>query len=234
MRMIAIIKHAQIEGPGTLQNFFRETFFDTHVFELWRGERLPAFDECEAILSLGGPMNVYETDRYPFLRDEEDYIQKALDRNIPFLGICLGAQLLAKTCGASVTKASQEEIGWFAVTFTPEAHHDALFGNLADSIDVFQWHQDTFALPNAAVLLATADTCRNQAFRVGECAWGLQFHPEMTEVMLRAWLTDCPDHVDKVTLMYEYSKKRSKYQKQAKQMYLNFERAVAGRLSVKK
>lgn len=232
--MICIIKHAEIEGPGTLQDFFSETFFEIHTVELWRDAHLPPLDECEAILSLGGPMNVYETQTYPFLSKEEDYIKKALDENIPFLGICLGAQLLARACGAPVTRAPHEEIGWSAVTVTPEARGDTLLGGFRDTLEVFQWHQDTFALPYSAVLLATGKTCRNQAFRIGESAWGLQFHPEMTEEMFQAWLKDCPECIDKNKIMHEYFKKRNAYRKQAKQMYLNFERVVAERLIAKK
>lgn len=232
--MITIIKHAYIEGAGTLENFFKETFFEAKVFELWQGEHLPALDACEAIISLGGPMNVYETDTYPFLRDEEDYIREALDKNIPFLGICLGAQLLAKACGAPVIKAPREEIGWFTVAVTPDARHDALFGNFASKLDVFQWHQDMFALPRGAVLCATGDICRNQAFRIGECAWGLQFHPEMTKEMLNSWLIDSPGHIDKIAVLQGYAKIHDQYRKQAKQLYLSFEKVMLERSSVKK
>ncbi|MDD5194236.1 MAG: type 1 glutamine amidotransferase [Candidatus Omnitrophica bacterium] len=232
--MIVIIKHAQIEGPGLLGNFFRNTFFETRVVELWRKEKLPEVSACQAIISLGGPMNVYETDKYPFLSEEEDFLKEALLQRIPFLGICLGAQLLAKVCGASVTRAACEEIGWYRVAITEDALGDALLGKFCGDIEVFQWHRDTFTLAPGAILLAYGKTCKNQAFRIGECAWGLQFHPEMTQEMLKNWLNDCPAGVDKERILVEYNHKGNEYLKQANQIFLNFERAIGECLVTRK
>jgi GMP synthase-like glutamine amidotransferase len=187
--MILFIKHAQTEGPGTLGDFFSGTW-QAETVELYRNEVLPSVDDCDAIISLGGPMNVYETKKYPFLEKEEELFRKALKKRIPLLGICLGAQLLAKVCGAKVTKAENREIGWYEIKFCEAAAGDPLFKSLGQGIPVFQWHEDTFEIPKSATLLASTTTCENQAFRVADFAWGLQFHPEMTKEMIETWLND--------------------------------------------
>ena len=103
--MILFIKHIDIEGPGTLGEFFEQTAWTVKTVNLHKGEELPPLDLCEAIVSLGGPMNVYETDIYPFLEVEEDFLKNALKKNIPILGICLGGQLLAKILRGKVEKS---------------------------------------------------------------------------------------------------------------------------------
>ena len=113
--MVVFIKHIDIEGPGTLGEFFNnQTSWQTKIVELENGEMLPSLDECKAIISLGGPMNVYEEDKYPFLKDEDEFLRKGIKKEIPILGICLGAQLLAKACGVKIEKAKQAVVadGW--------------------------------------------------------------------------------------------------------------------------
>ena len=104
------------------------------------------------------------------------------------MGICLGAQLLAKAAGAKVKKDSRGEIGFFNVEFTKKSHDDPLFSGLGKSMKVFQWHNDSFNIPEGGVLLAEAKECKNQAFKVGGCAYGLQFHIESTPEMIKKWL----------------------------------------------
>jgi len=225
--MILFIKHAKTEGLGTLENFFRQTDWQIKVVELWQSKSLPSVDDCEAIISLGGPMNVYETDKYPFLQKEAAFLKDAIKNEVPVLGICLGAQLLAKIAGAKITKAPEKEIGWSKVYFTKDAYHDVLFRGLENPLDVFQWHEDTFDIPNGVTLLATAKICRNQAFRFSKCAWGLQFHPEMTENMFEAWLRAANEKLDKSKIVLDYLKIKQIYDKQASMMYLNFATAIA-------
>lgn len=228
--MILIIKHIEIEGPGTLGEFFNnQTSWKIKIVELENGEILPSLGECEAVISLGGLMNVYETNKYPFLEIEEDFLREALDKEIPVLGICLGAQLLAKVAGAEIKKAEQEEIGWYKVNLTEEGIRDTLFYNLGKSLEVFQWHENTFEIPQGGILLATSDTCRNQAVRIGRCAWALQFHLEMTPEMLETWLNYYPVDLDKYKLLVECFKKREIYQRQANLIYFNFAQIIANR-----
>jgi GMP synthase-like glutamine amidotransferase len=220
--MILIIKHIFIEGPGTLGEFFADTSWRVNTIELENGDALPPLDECTAVISLGGPMNVYETDKHPFLMTEEIFLRRALEKKLPVLGICLGAQLLAKSVGAPIYKAEQKEIGWQSVNLTEEGMRDNLFKGMDDVLDVFQWHEDTFDNPKQGRLLATSNICRNQAFRIGNCAWGLQFHLELTERMLENWLDYYKVDLDKDKLLQDYFIRKDKYNKQARLLYLNF------------
>jgi GMP synthase-like glutamine amidotransferase len=142
---------------------------------------------------MGGPMSV--NDPLEYLRREEDYIREAVRRRVHVLGICLGAQLIAKALGAEVRPNRAPEIGWFEVRFTPSASRDLLFGGLAAET-VFHWHSETFDLPPGAELLASSDLCRNQAFRIGDLVYGMQFHPEVTPEMIADWCSqdqNCSD-----------------------------------------
>ena len=131
-------------------------------------------------------MNVYEEERYPFLRDETHFLQAAAARDLPVLGICLGAQMIAKAAGAAVTKNRVEEVGWSTVRLTGEGLADPLFRGLPADLPVFQWHGDTFAIPAGGALLATGSDCRNQAFRFRR-SYGLQFHLEADRRLLAEW-----------------------------------------------
>jgi GMP synthase-like glutamine amidotransferase len=230
--MILFIKHAKTEGPGTLEDFFAAISWEVKTVDLWENKPLPDLDDCEAIVSLGGPMNVYESDKYKFLKKEEEFLKSAIKNSVPVLGICLGAQLLAKIAGAKITKAPEKEIGWYKVYLTKDADCDLLFRGMTNPLDVFQWHEDTFDIPKGVTLLATSKICRNQAFRFSKCAWGLQFHPEMTENMFEAWLRATNEKLDKSKIVLDYLKVKQLYDKQASMMYLNFATAIARQAKV--
>ena len=167
MRRALVLKHVENEGPGFMGGLFAADRCRTSLVELWKGHDLPShFGGISCVVVMGGPMNVYEEERYPFLKAEDIFIRNVVERGIPFLGICLGAQLLAKACGARVVKAPEKEIGWYKVRLTGWGRQDPLFHDIEDPT-VFQWHEDTFDLPEDAFLLAEGDVCRNQAFRVG-------------------------------------------------------------------
>lgn len=186
--MILFIKHIDIEGPETLGAFFQRHGFNCRTVDLGQGEALPQdLADIQAVIVLGGPMNVDEEDQYPFLKPENAFIQQVLRQEIPYLGICLGSQLLAKACGARVTKNPVEEIGWSSVRLTASGKNDTLFAGLAEEVLVFQWHGDTFAIPSGAQCLASSSACAHQALKVGRYAYGLQFHVEITDKSIREW-----------------------------------------------
>lgn len=192
MLRVLIVEHAEAEGPGTFGDFLCDVGADVRTVQLFKGDRLPDdIGGFDALISMGGPMNVYEEGRYPFLREETEFLRRVIDANIPALGICLGAQLIAKACYAPVIKAPHKEVGWRSVSLTNAGSKDILFEGLPGTMQVFQWHEDTFDIPYGGKLLMTSGACPNQAFRFRN-AYALQFHIEVTRDMLSAWLDTMP------------------------------------------
>jgi GMP synthase-like glutamine amidotransferase len=186
---VLVIRHVSHEHLGTLANTLRSNKLDYEYINLYEdGVPYISVDGPCALIILGGPMNVYETDRYPFLKMEDRLIKRAIEKEMPVLGICLGAQLIAKSLGAQVTKNREKEIGWYPLKVTDEGIKDNLFKHLSAVETVFQWHGDTFEIPNSAVQLAESPLCTNQAFRFSSNVYGLQFHIEVTPHMILDWL----------------------------------------------
>jgi GMP synthase (glutamine-hydrolysing) len=203
MEPILVLQQVPHETLGTLAPFFLEAGLEFRYLELF-SQAPPRFDPDRAagLVILGGPMNVDEVDRYPFLRSEVAWIREAVVREVPVLGICLGAQLLAKSLGARIYQNAVKEIGWYEIELSSAAEEDPVFGGLAPRQAVFQWHGDTFDLPPNAVHLAQGDSCRQQAFRFGRSAYGLQFHAEMTAPLIEDWLDDAENRRELAALDY--------------------------------
>jgi GMP synthase-like glutamine amidotransferase len=159
------------------------------------GDNLPSnVDGYNALVILGGPAGVYENHRY--LRDEEKLIKDAISKNVPTLGICLGSQLIASAIGGRVYKGSRKEIGWYTVELTNDGMND-IFKDLKKNITVFQWHGDTYDLPNTAVTLAKSEHYPVQAFRAGS-AVGIQFHLEVLKDMVMDWIEQYRSELESV------------------------------------
>lgn len=189
MPKLLVFQHAAHEVLGTLDPHLRREGFRIRYVNFARHpDARPKLEGYDALVVLGGPMNVDETERYPHLRHELDVIREALDRGRPMLGICLGAQLLAHAIGGHVGRAPSPEIGWHDVALSDDAQSDPLLGHFSGVERVFQWHGDTFELAPGAVHLASSETCPNQAFRAGDAAWGLQFHLEVDQPMIARWV----------------------------------------------
>jgi GMP synthase (glutamine-hydrolysing) len=139
---------------------------------------------------MGGPMNVDQADEFPFLATEVGWLRRAVEAGLPTLGVCLGAQLLAKSLGSRVYPHRVKEIGWYELELLPAATDDRLFAGARNRETVFQWHGDTFDLPQGAVQLARGASCEQQAFRYGPAAYALQFHVEMTARMVDDWFAE--------------------------------------------
>jgi GMP synthase-like glutamine amidotransferase len=227
--MILFIKHIDIEGPETLGAFFEKEGYPLSVIDLHRGAKLPdSLKDIDAVVSLGGPMNVYEEDEYPFLKDEDLFLKKVLKAGVPFLGICLGAQLLAKAAGGKVVRSPQAEIGWFEIFLTAEGMKDPLFRGLTPVMEVYQWHGDMCVIPPGGVHLASSDRCPVQAFRVGTNAYGLQFHAEITAKSIDEWSCDyAPEkqHERKAMLM-RYQQLKREFDRAGEILCGNFLRIV--------
>jgi len=187
--VILILKHAAIEGAGSIGDYFDGKYYEVKTLEMWKGDILPgSIDHIEAVICMGGPMNVYQESEFPFLKHEDAFIREIVKRGVPFLGVCLGAQLLAKACGSLVYRAPVGEMGWSEVRLTPAGSADPMFKNLPQVLSVFQWHEDTFDIPDAGTLLATSRSCANQAFCIGKRAYGFQFHVEVSPDIVSSWV----------------------------------------------
>ncbi len=186
---ILAVRHQAHEGLGLLEKIFEERGVSFQYLNAYENP-FPSVDpsKISALVVLGGSMGVYEADRFPFLSKEIELLREAIRLKTPTLGICLGSQLLAAAGGAKVYRGPRKEIGWFPVEINSEGSRDALLAYCAPESMVFHWHGDTFDLPAGAIHLASSEHYRHQAFRIGERAWGLQFHLEMTEPMIHDWI----------------------------------------------
>ncbi|WP_100488950.1 type 1 glutamine amidotransferase [Sporolactobacillus pectinivorans] len=177
---IHYFQHVPFEQPGMIRDWAKARHHQmdgTLFYE--KGFRVPDIDRIDMLVIMGGPMNVYEEDKYPWLSEEKKLIKEALNLEIPILGICLGSQLLADRLGAKIFPGRQKEIGWFPVSFKADAHSP--FRTFPDRLDVLHWHGDTFDLPDGAARMASTAACPNQAFIFENRVIGLQFHLEMAE-----------------------------------------------------
>lgn len=158
------------------------------IWEALDGEPRPSLDGIAGVVLFGSSYNVEHADEQPFIKDARELTLDAIDRGVPYLGVCFGAQMLAWSLDAAVMKAPVREVGFEPIHPTATAADDALISHLADGDMEFQWHMDTFELPAGATLLATGDRVANQAYRVGDVTWGLQFHLELVRDEMELWL----------------------------------------------
>ncbi|MBI3581387.1 MAG: type 1 glutamine amidotransferase [Nitrospinae bacterium] len=187
MKALAV-KNTGVEGPGSLAVYLEKKGCEITYADLEKGDKLPPSPEgYSLVMFMGGPMNVYEEDKYPFLRDELKFIERCLLNGTKMVGFCLGAQMFARALGAKVKKNHKKEIGWFDLRLTDDGAGEPLLKGLPKKFNVFQWHGDTFDIPAGAKLLASSELCANQAF-VYRTALGLQFHLEVEgERDVREW-----------------------------------------------
>ena len=202
MKKLLVFQHVAHEILGTLNPLLKRGGFRIRYVNFGRHpEAQPSLDGYDGLVVLGGPMSVYEDRRFPHLIAEMKLIEEAMQRNLPVLGICLGAQLIAKTLGADVYRSKQKEIGWYDLHTAPEAAQRSILTSLGHTEKVFQWHGDTFDIPAGAIHLAASPLCLNQAFRYGEKVYGLQFHLEVDDAMILRWLK-VPENRDEISKLH--------------------------------
>ncbi|MDQ2904250.1 MAG: type 1 glutamine amidotransferase [Chloroflexota bacterium] len=187
MRRVLALQHTWDDPPGHLDEILHEYGIDCHVVEVEK-EPVPALEPYAACIVLGGPQHANADDMHPYLVPEKALIRAAIKQDIPYLGICLGGQLLAHAAGGQVTRHHLAEIGFYRVELTAEGQADPLFAGLPGYQQVIHWHMDVFSIPTGAIQLATSEHTPNQAFRFGRRAYGLQYHIELTPAMLDTWL----------------------------------------------
>jgi GMP synthase-like glutamine amidotransferase len=182
------LQHVPIEDPGVILDWAKERGHAVSHTRFYADGALPCQDDFDWLVVMGGPMNVYEEELYPWLAPEKEFLRAAVAAGKVVLGFCLGGQLIADAIGGAVTRNGQPEIGWFPIRWRQEALEQPLFSFFPPEPVVLQWHYDTFSrLPDGAVVLAGSPACTNQAFVYRERVFGFQFHMEITDEMVRAW-----------------------------------------------
>ncbi|WP_210330276.1 type 1 glutamine amidotransferase [Aliikangiella sp. G2MR2-5] len=194
MAKIMVFQHVPYEPLGTLDPLIRSHKHRIRYINFGRDPHAqPDIQGYDALIILGGPMNIGDEAEFPHLNVEKAVILDAISKDIPILGICLGAQLIASALGASVRPAQEKEIGWYQMRLTDKGKSDPVFDAFQSAEDVFQWHGYTFDLPEGAELLVEGNQIKNQAFRYNDKVYGFQFHLEASMPLIKRWL-NLPAH----------------------------------------
>ena len=203
---VLILKNVKTEGPGTIEDFLREANIHYEIVEL-ETEAVPEANNFDILVMMGGPMSVNESDIYTYISKEEELTREFIKKGRKVLGICLGAQIMAKALGANVYKGKEPEIGWYNIELTESGIKDNIMKKLAlhpkagdfwKKFSVFHWHGETFDMPEGAVRLAKSDLYQNQAFKYSDNAYAFQFHIEVSKEMVYDWLKNEPVDLNKI------------------------------------
>lgn len=196
MKRVLALQHIWDDPPGYLGEIMQEYDIACDIVNV-EEESIPDPVGYNALISLGGAQHAYDDGKYPYFVPEKVLLRHLVEQDIPYLGICLGGQLLASAMGAAVARHSMTELGFYEVQLTEEGKSDPLFQGLSGYQQVFHWHEDIFDIPCDGVKLATSVNAPNQAFRVGRRAYGVQYHMELTPAMLDNWL-HFPDYMEEI------------------------------------
>ena len=192
---IHCLAHVPFEDAANIGRWAQDRGHTLNYTHLFRNETLPALDSFDMLAIMGGLMNVYEHDAYPWLVSEKQFIKNTIDAGKKVIGVCLGGQLLTDILGGKVTQNPQKEIGWHTIALTEAGQNSNIFSGMPGQMDVFQWHGDTFSIPPGAIHLATSQVCPNQAFLYGNHVLGLQFHLEYSQESIEKMLLHCADEL---------------------------------------
>ena len=188
------LQHVPFEDLARIEDWAEDRGHEISRTLLFDGRELPGIDEFDWLVIMGGPMNIYEVDKYPWLASEKRFIRDSIASNKIVLGICLGGQLIADVLGGKVQRNLYTEIGWHPVKLTPEGQKSRIFSILPDTFMAFHWHGDTFEIPPQALRAAESEACANQAFMLGK-AVGLQFHLESSMDSIDHLIKNCSDEL---------------------------------------
>jgi GMP synthase-like glutamine amidotransferase len=228
-KVILIVKNITREDPGLLEKELKERGIGYAIADLHQGRNFPPVENYGAVVVLGGPDSA--NDENEKMENELARIREVIAAKIPYLGICLGLQTLVKAAGGKVVKSPTKEVGFidpennnFTVELTDEGKQDPLFEGLDDIFKVFHLHGETVELTDEMVLLAVGKFCRNQIARVGENAYGMQCHFELTPEMFDTWINEDPDllQFDKEQLRANFEAIRDEYTRVGMQLFKNF------------
>ena len=228
-KKLLIIKNKSTEGPGILEPVIRKSGIDFIIVDLEKKEKAPSLDDVKAVVILGGPDSA--NDRNNKINSELVLIREILTNGIPYLGICLGMQLMVKAAGGEVVKSPVKEIGFrdpednlFNIKLTEAGMEDPLFAGLVSTLRVFHLHGETVKMTDKISLLAYGDYCLNQAVRAGRNAYGIQSHFELTANLLESWMTTDADLklFDKKALKRDFNLISKEYRQTGETLMTNF------------
>ena len=197
MRKLLVLQNIKREGPGLFLQIAKEKGFLPEIYNLSVSEKLPEAKTEDLILIMGGPMSVRDVnnEKYFWLKEETEFIKKAIENQISIIGVCLGAQLIAHILGGKIerlkdefNKVNKPELGWSEISSINEKSNNKINLRLKEPLQVLHWHGDRIILPPQAELLASSAQCNEQLFKVGEFIYGLQFHAETEGSMTDDWI----------------------------------------------
>jgi len=241
---LLVLQHVQVEHPGVFRDFLRADGVQTDTVQLGDGEKIPPLDPYDMMLVMGGPQDVWQEAEHPWLVKEKAAIRRfVVDMGRPYLGICLGHQLLAAAIGGSVVLAGQAEVGVMPVSMTGAGKSDPFFQGIPDPLTVLQWHSaEVTFLPSNTQVLASSDACAIQAFRYGRHAYGLQCHVEITPDTVPEWAA-IPEYalaLEKLMgagasakLQATVDEQLPAFRRNAEMLYRNYVRIIEPALTVK-
>jgi GMP synthase-like glutamine amidotransferase len=238
MDPLLLVRNDPVETFGLAVRALESAGAPVHILDATDpAQPRPDIEDVSGIIMFGGTMNVDEVDEHPFLKENRDLTREAVARGVPYLGICLGAQMLARALDAPVRRADVKEVGFEPVRPLPAAASDPLLSVWSDGDMVFQWHQDTMDLPPGALALATGDRIPVQAYRVGELAWATQFHFEIDGAELELWLDEASQFMDlrevwgkaPSTVRAEAARHLERHEAKGSEMFVRFAEIAARR-----
>ena len=194
---VAIVENTKVTEAGQVGIALSEVGAETTTIQAFSGEPLPDFDAFDALVVFGGEQNARDDEKHPYLPELASLMRRFGDSGKAVLGICLGSQLLARAYGGNNLIGAAPEFGWRSIGRTEAGKADPVLSVMPDSFLSFQWHDDTFTLPEGAAHLAENEAARHQAFRLGRAAYGFQFHFEANREVVRNWMTHFPDVIER-------------------------------------
>jgi GMP synthase (glutamine-hydrolysing) len=225
MNMLVIVQNDPTVPPGLLLDLVHGEGVPLRFVRLFSEDHSLDFEDAGGVIVLGGTMSVGDTTEFPFLLPLKAFIRELVHKGIPYLGICLGGQLLAEVLGGKVHLRKHGEKGCSEIALTESGANDPLFTGISREFISFQWHSDSFEPPPGALHLARSDACRYQAFRWGRAAYGLQFHPEVTQMIIQEWSEDL--HDDRRELLHTFTEKEVVYRSISFTILNNFLKMVS-------
>jgi GMP synthase (glutamine-hydrolysing) len=194
---VHILQHVPYEPPANIEKYLKEKNLKYSFTKFFNNEPFPDFSSFDVLIVMGGPMGVYDEDKFPFLKKEKVFIENAIKLGKKIFGVCLGAQLIADVLGAKVYKNNEKEIGWFPIYLTEEGKNTNIFNEFPKELIAFHWHGDTFEIPSGFKRVFYNETTQNQAFiNDNETILGLQFHFEVSKESVKQLIENSKEELD--------------------------------------